>query len=218
MYHYLSNPPPDADKTRLDLSVTPENFEAQLQYLTDNGYTAVSLYDLYNYLNGGPALPKKPVILTFDDGYRDAFTQAFPLLQKYKMTATFFIVSDFLYAHNPEYLTWLQVMRMSRAGMHIENHTRSHIDLRNRNEAKLAWEFLGAEESIQYFTGKRPMFFCYPSGRYDDNVIKLLKSANIYGAVTTEDGNVHTLSDSFTWKRRRVHGSTTLAQFAELVK
>ena len=218
MYHYLSVPPPDADKYRLDLSVTPENFEAQLKYLADNGYTAISLYDLHANLSQGTALPAKPIILTFDDGYRDAFTNAFPLLQKYKMTATFFIVSDFLYAHNSAYLTWLQVIRMSRAGMSIENHSRTHLDLRGQSEAKLAWEFLGPQESIQYFTGKRPLFFCYPSGRSDAGIIKLLKSANIYGAVTTEYGSVHTLADAFTWKRVRVHGSTSIAQFAALVR
>ena len=218
MYHYLSVPPPDADKYRLDLSVTPENFEAQLKYLADNGYTTISLYDLHAHLSQGTALPAKPIILTFDDGYRDAFTNAFPLLQKYKMTATFFIVSDFLYAHNPAYLTWLQVMRMSRAGMSIENHSRTHLDLRGQSEAKLAWEFLGPQESIQYFTGRRPMFFCYPSGRYDAAVIKFLKSANIYGAVTTENGSVHTLADAFTWKRLRAHGTTTVAQFSELIR
>ena len=218
MYHYLSVPPPNADKYRLDLSVTPENFEAQLKYLSDNGYTTISLYDLHAHLNQGKALPAKPIILTFDDGYRDAYTNAFPLLKKYKMTATFFVVSDFIYAGTPDYLTWFQVILMSNAGMSIENHSRTHLDLRSRDEAKWAWEFLGPQESIQYFTGKRPMFFCYPSGRYDAGLVKFLKSANIHGAVTTEYGNLHTLADAYTWKRLRIHGTTTVDQFAALIR
>ena len=79
MYHYLSDPPPRADRYRRDLSVSPAQFEEQLAYLKADGYQAISLYDLLYHLTLGWPLPEHPIIITFDDGYRDNYTSAFPL-------------------------------------------------------------------------------------------------------------------------------------------
>ncbi len=218
MYHYISEPPPGADRYRIDLSVTPQDFERQLRYLATNGYTTISLYDLYAHLSLGRALPPKPIVLTFDDGYRDHYEHAFPLLQKYGMRATFFITTDFINFGNPHHLTWEMVKEMSAAGMDIESHARTHRDLRNRDFQFLVWEILGPIEQITAHTGKRPRFFCYPSGRYDDAVIRMLHSVQTWAAVTTEHGSVHTLANAMTWRRIRVHGRASLEHFAAMVR
>ena len=218
MYHYISTPPANADRIRRDLSVSPENFEAQLKYLSDNGYKTISLYDLHANLSSGAPLPPKSIILTFDDGYRDAYEHAFPLLRKYGMVGTFFVVTDFASSANPDYMHWDQIQEISRAGMNIESHSRTHIDLRNRDLPKLIWETLGPLEAIEAYTGKRPRFFCYPFGRYDDDVIRVLKSEYMLGAVTTAYGKTHRLSNALTWDRVRIHGDTTLAEFAVLIQ
>jgi peptidoglycan/xylan/chitin deacetylase (PgdA/CDA1 family) len=218
MYHYISTLPADADKYRLDLSVAPEDFESQLKYLADNGYHTVSLYDVYNDLSTGAALPAQPVVLTFDDGYRDAYDFAFPLLTKYGFTGTFFIVSEFIDKADSDYLTWPMIQEMSAAGMSIESHSRSHIDLRGRSFQDLVWQLLGPIESITAYTGKRPHFFCYPSGRYDDAVMRVLKSVETWAAVTTQYGANETLSNAMTWPRIRVHGGATAKDFAALLR
>lgn len=218
MYHYLSVPPPDADRIRIDLSVAPAMFEQQLAYLKENGYTTIGLGDLYDALAGGRGLPAKSVILTFDDGYRDAYENALPLLKKYGMRATFFVVTDFIHAGHPAYLTWPMVQALSDSGMSIENHTRSHADLRRRNDDFLVWQILGAIESIQAYTGKRPQFFCYPGGFFDDNTVRVARSANVLAAVTTQYGKTHTLGDAMVWSRVRVRGEGTLRDFADLVR
>lgn len=218
MYHYIAVPPADADKYRLDLSVTPAAFEAQLKYLKDNGFTTVSLQDVYDYLSKAKPLPKKPIVLTFDDGHRDAYTHVFPLLKKYGMTSTFFIVTDFINYKDPKYLTWDMVKEMAKAGMSIESHSRTHKDMRNRSNAFLVWEILGPIEQITAFTGQRPYFFCYPSGQYDPAVIAVLRSAGTLAAVTTRPGSTYTLAKAMTWPRLRVRHNTTLAQFAEMVE
>lgn len=217
MYHYLSAPPPGADRVRQDLSVSPAAFEAQLAYLKDNGFNAIRLDDLHNHLAAGAPLPPKPVILTFDDGYRDTYENAFPLLLRYGFRATFFIVSDFVHSGNPVYMNWRMVREMSDAGMSIESHSRTHPDLRNRSFENLVWEILGPIESIEAFTGRRPRFFCYPAGRYDDAVIRVLRSVGTLGAVTTHSGKTHTLGDAMTWSRVRVRGGLTVEQFAALL-
>lgn len=218
MYHYISDPPPNADRYRIDLSVPPHKFEQQLQFLAANGYTTVSLYDVYAHLTLGRGLPPKPVVLTFDDGYRDHYDHAFPLLKKYGMHGTFFITTDFINFGNPAHMTWEMIKGMSRAGMDIESHARTHRDLRNRDFQFLVWEILGPIEQITAHTGKRPRFFCYPSGRYDDAVIRMLRSVQTWAAVTTEHGATHTLANAMTWRRIRVHGRATLDQFAATLK
>ena len=89
MYHYLSIPPADANLYRIDLSVSPDLFAPQLDRIQAEGYTTISLYDLLAHLWEGAPLPEKPVVITFDDGYRDNYTNAFPLLRERGMIATF---------------------------------------------------------------------------------------------------------------------------------
>jgi peptidoglycan/xylan/chitin deacetylase (PgdA/CDA1 family) len=130
MYHYISVPPPDADRYRLDLSVTPENMDAQMGWLAENGYATITLQELLYHLTLGWPLPERPVVLTFDDGYRDAFENAFPILQKYGFVGTFFIITDRVTFGEPAYATWDQIVEMHNAGMDIQSHTRTHPDLR----------------------------------------------------------------------------------------
>ncbi len=217
MYHYISELPPGASRLRRELTVTPDVFESQLIYLRDNGYHVVTLDAVHDYLMGGPPLPEKPVVLTFDDGHLDAYTEAFPRLKKYGMTGTFFIVTDFINYKNPLHLTWDMVREMHKSGMRIESHGRTHIDLRNRSNAVLVWELLGPVEQIQARVGRRPRFFCYPAGRYDARVIRILKDLRMHAAVTTAFGVEHRLASAMTWGRVRVRHNPTLTQFAALL-
>lgn len=213
MYHYVSQLPPNPDRYRLDLTVLPENFEAQLQYLTEAGYHAITLSDLYLHLTQGYPLPEKPVVLTFDDGYEDAYEVVFPLLLDYYFTGTFFVLATPTHFEAPGYMTWMQMKEMSDAGMEIQAHGRDHVDLRGRSNDYLVYQILGIQEAIHNHTGRLPRFFCYPSGRYDANVIAVLKSAGYWGAVTTEWGNTHTQESFFEMPRLRIRGSDTLESF-----
>lgn len=215
MYHYVSELPPDPDIYRRDLTVSPENFKAQLQYLADAGYHTITLGDLYLHLTQGYPLPEKPVILTFDDGYKDAYEVVFPLLLDYGFTGTFFVLATPAHFEWPDYLTWAQMKEMSDAGMDIEAHGRDHVDLRGRSYDYLVYQILGIQEAIQYHTGRLPRFFCYPSGRRDANVIAVLESAGYWGAVTTEWGKTHTRENLFEMPRVRIRGSDTLESFID---
>ena len=219
MYHYVSDAPPTADRLRRDLSVSPADFAEQMRYLHDNGFTTISLDQLYANLSTGAPLPPKPVALTFDDGYIDHYANVFPVLKQFGQTGTFFVVADyatFSYT-NPLYMSWQQIREMADAGMRIESHGRTHRELRDRGFQFLVWEVLGPIEQIEAYTGKRPRFFCYPVGHYDAAVIRMLKSVGTLAAVTTEYGAEHRLSDAYTWKRLRVRNTTSLPQFAALV-
>ena len=213
MYHYVSELPPDADVYRRDLTVSPAAFDAQLQYLDEAGYHPITLTDLYLNLTEGYPLPEKPVVLTFDDGYRDAYEVVFPRLLDYGFPATFFVLSTPAHRESEEYLTWAQMAEMSEAGMSIQAHGRDHVDLRNRSYDFLVYQVLGIKEAIEHHTGTVPRFFCYPSGRRDGDVIKVLDSAGYWGAVTTEWGQTHTRDDLLEMPRLRIQGQDSLTVF-----
>jgi peptidoglycan/xylan/chitin deacetylase (PgdA/CDA1 family) len=217
MYHYLSTPPAGADRYRLDLSVTPAMFDAHLDALQQAGYTTISLYTLLAHLTEGAPLPGKPVIITFDDGYRDTYENAFPRLQARGMTATFFVVTDFIDEQRPEYLTWEMARAMLASGMSIESHGRNHVSLKGKDRDYLIWQALGSLETIQYELGVRPRFVSYPAGDFDALTVEVFRSASYWAAVTTVQGATHHGDNLFQLRRVRVHGTTTADDLLRLV-
>lgn len=214
MYHHIALPPPDADAVRRDLSLPPEAFEQQLQYLVEEGYTSLALSDLLHHLARGAPLPDKPIILTFDDGYRDAYAEALPLLQEYGMIGTVFLITGFIDEENAEYLSWTQVKEMHRAGMQFGSHSYSHPDLRGQSVEYLVWQILGSKEAIEERIQEPVRFFSYPSGRYDPLVVHILHSAHYWGAVITSQGMEQSSERPFELRRIRVRGDETIASFA----
>ncbi len=217
MYHYLSTPPADANIYRQDLSVSPELFAAHLDAMLDNGYTAISLDQLLAHLTQGAELPVKPVVITFDDGYRDNYENAFPLLRQRNMTATFFVVTDFVDGQQPDYFTWDMLREMAAGGMSIESHGRNHVSLRGKDDDYLVWQALGSTETIEHELGVRPRFVSYPAGEYDDNTIDIFRSANYWAGLTTVQGATHSSEDLFRLTRVRVRGTTTPEELLRLL-
>lgn len=217
MYHYVSEPPPDSDIYRTDLSVTPEMFRRQMAFLSENGYTPVDLYTLSLAIVNQATLPEKPVILTFDDGYLDMYDHVFPVLQEYGFTGTFFIISDYIDQEREGYMTWDMVTEMARAGHRIESHSKTHPDLSQKSRDGLIYEILGAQETIAAHTGARPRYFCYPGGTYNGETIAVLKELDYWGAVTTQNGTWHGFDDRFEWRRVRIRNTTTIEEYGYLL-
>ena len=217
MYHYVGELPVDADQYRVNLTISAEMFRAHLQYLQDEGYTTISLADLESALRDGTELPEKSVILTFDDGHIDHFTNVFPALQEFGQTGTFFLMTGRLDAQDPAYMSWAQAREMAEAGMSMESHTKNHPDLRERDTDFLIYEIVGSIESITAHTGQAPHFFAYPGGRYDDAALALLDTTDIQRAVTTEFGNLHTTDNVMLLPRLRISNETTVSGLAYLL-
>ncbi len=204
IYHYVEELPGDADEIRVGLTVPPAVFEAHLKYLSDNGYHTITLDDLYRYLVEARPLPDKPIILTFDDGYRDHYEVVFPLLQKYHFVGTFFVLTGTADNQHPQYMTWAMMLEMSRAGMDIEAHGVDHVSMGGRPYEFLYNEMLGAKLAIEGNVGQEVHFFCYPYGVYDAGAIQVLKSLGYWGAVTTWSGTYQSLGNLFGLYRIRI--------------
>lgn len=217
MYHYLSVPPADADIYRRDLSVPPALFAEHLDRLLAEGYTTISPYDLVEALQRGGELPEKPILITFDDGYRDNYENAFPLLRERRMQATIFVVTDFIDEERPAYLTWEMAREMLDNQIAIESHGRNHAGLAEKDDDYLVWQALGSLETIEYELGVRPRFVSYPAGEYDQGTIDLFSSAGYWGGFTTEQGTEQSNAAPFELERIRVRNATTADELIRLL-
>jgi peptidoglycan/xylan/chitin deacetylase (PgdA/CDA1 family) len=214
MYHYIRVPPSrNADPIGYGLSVTPTDFAAQMDWLAANGYHPITIADIRLYLDGAKPLPDKPVALTFDDGYLDLYTTAFPILKTHRFTATAYIVSGFVGAPNRN-VTSDEIVEMDRYGIEIGAHTFSHQDLTKVSGDRLDYELRASKQALETIVGHPVVDFCYPAGKYDASVIAAVEAAGYASATTTDEGVDHTYGDRFTWARVRVAGGESLADFA----
>jgi peptidoglycan/xylan/chitin deacetylase (PgdA/CDA1 family) len=218
MYHYVEPWPANADKFRQALTVTPEDFAAQMQYLADHGYVTVSLYDLTEALTLGRPLPEKAVVLTFDDGYRGLLDYALPVMEPLGFTGTVFVITEFADRELPGYLTWPHLKDLAARGWRIEPHGKTHLTLAGRDRDTQVYQMLGAIETIEANLGARPRFFCYPVGKYDDLTLRLAEEMHLWGAVTTGGGRTHSFTGRYTWDRMRIDGRGLLADFVSALE
>lgn len=217
MYHYVSELPEDADDIRMGLTVSPSLFRAHMNYLREQGYTTISLYDLDNALLQGTPLPPKPVILTFDDGYLDHYLNVFPVLREYGFTGTFFIITGLADQKAQGYMTWEQIRAMASSGMSMESHTKTHADLRDRDYDFLVYELLGSLESLVAINGHQSHMFAYPVGRYDDSTLSVLEQLPVWRAVTTQPGLLHTTDNRLELSRQRITGNMSVSGLAYIL-
>jgi len=213
MYHHVGEPGAGADAIRTDLSVSPVNFEAQLRYLVEHGYEPTTLESLVLHLQVGRPLPGKPVILTFDDGFRDQYTTAYPLLRKYGFVGTFFVITRFADEGRPDYMSWPEIELLHAGGMEIGSHSYTHPSLMGKSFDYIVWQVLGSKEAIEARTHEPVRLFSYPSGQYDQLVTDVLKSAGYWAAVTVESGSLQSSERPFELKRIRVRGKYDLNDF-----
>lgn len=217
MYHYVSELPPNADAIRRGLTLHPDIFQQHIEYLVTNDYNTISLYDLDDALENGTQLPPNPVILTFDDGYSDAYSEVFPVLQANNMTGTFFIITQFADDNLAGYMTWEQINEMALAGMSMEGHTKTHPTLNERDFDFLVFQVMGSLESLAVHSGSIPRMFSYPVGRYDANTLQFMASTPVERAVTTQVGTLHTTDNRFELDRMRITDETGVAGLAYLL-
>jgi len=197
MYHSISDSDPNNN-----LLVPVEQFEAEVKWLKENGFTPMLLEDVLKAYNTG-YVPKKPVAITFDDGYSDNYTDAYRILKENKMKATFFIITNNT-DKDSYYMDSNMLKEMKDNGMAIENHTSRHIEFTNISRDEKAMIIQEGIDALKEKVGVDSKFVCYPVGRYDEETIEVEKELGIKAAVTTEPG-ISSISDGiYSLKRVRM--------------
>gem|GEM_PF-535471 len=212
MYHYI-RPAPSIYEDYLGyrLTVTPADFTAQMDWLAANGYNPVDFNDLRAYFSGVTPLPAKPVVLTFDDGYADLYTTAYPILQAHKFKGVAYIVTSFV--GQARYVTAAQVVEMDHHGIQIASHTVDHANVGRASRYSATLQLANSKSWLENLTGHSVVDFAYPSGQFSASAIAALQATGYDTATTEIPGTVHSRSDRYLWTRERAYGGEALGDF-----
>ena len=194
-----------------ELFVRPSVMEAHLQYLVENGFTPIWFEDLERVDE-----IEKPVILTFDDGYADNYHELYPLLQKYQVKATIFVITGTI-DYNPHNLTTDQIKELSDSGLvSIQSHTVTHPLLASLTPEEQQWELEASQLTLTRITGKIPYVICYPSGNYNSITMELSQSLYRLG-LDMNGGDYYTGDDPYEIKRWYIARSHPVEAFIGMV-
>ena len=184
-------------------SVDNDIFDQQMAYLASSGYTAISAEQLVNALRTHTTLPPKSILITLDDGYRDAYDYAYPILQKYHLNFNLMIITGLV--GSPNYLSWGQIGEMKGSGLaYFSDHTWSHYTLTRGPLDKVKFEIETAKQQLQDHTGQKIDIFTYPYGSFNDSVISVLQQDEFIGAFSTIPGFWQCDSFIFNLHRNRI--------------
>ena len=230
MYHHVN--PNKGDM----FTVTPGVFEGQMAYLAKANYNALSLDELYAFIKGELDFKQKTVVITFDDGWLDSYKYAFPVLEKYKLRATMFIVTDWIEKSSQKFngipaflptnevskllvrkgetqkvvLTWELIGKMADSGLiDFFSHTRSHRYCNQLSESDLLLELGESRRIIEERLGRPCPYLCWPHGIYSDTTISIARKTGYQALFTIERGVVYAGSDPFAVKRNPVENNIT---------
>lgn len=217
IYHAFSTPEPAGDVYKL--FSTQERFEENVTTLLNDGYTFITLEELYQYNKGELALPEKVCILTMDDGWLGCYTEAYPVLQKYDVPTTIFIVNNLVGKEG--YFSWEQAKEMYDSGLaKLHIHGKSHIDYSTVSKEKLVSDFTEAHEELEEKMGTEiQKIMAYPSGKCTENTKKWLKEAGFEIQVLTKYGTVNKSKTLDLTDLGRIRGErATGAQLLKIIK
>jgi peptidoglycan/xylan/chitin deacetylase (PgdA/CDA1 family) len=225
MYHHVSNLPVP-DLLEYGLTVTTTNFNIQLTWLQQQGYHSITMTELFDALYYGKALPAHPMILTFDDGYKDAYTDALPVLLAHHYRGVFYIITGMI---GGSYVTWEQVRTLAQDGMQVASHTVNHVNVGQPP----VWtstqnELLQSKETLETQLRLPIQFFCYPTGEpfHHDPVYEqqmVLADLYSYGYVGATldpfsfDSAIQNAQSPYQLPRIRVSGGESMLLFISIL-
>jgi len=204
MYHHIKPTLKGIkDETTRNLSVSTPIFDDQMKHLVDNGYKTIKAEALTEALLNHEKLPEKTIVLTFDDGYDDIYTEAFPIAKKHNVILNVMVITD--YVGTSGYMTWEQLKEMKNSGLvYIYNHTKTHPSLPSKTEEEIKSQILDAQIAIEKNLGTVYPLITYPYGSYGENVTKILKENGFKGAFSTIKGISQCKFSVFEIQRKRI--------------
>jgi peptidoglycan/xylan/chitin deacetylase (PgdA/CDA1 family) len=194
--------------------VTPARFTRQLAALDRAGFTAVTLGAVWRAWHGGPALPARPVVITFDDGFDNQDAVARPALAARRWPGVLNLQLDRVGV--PGGLSRAALARMTRAGWEVDDHSVTHPDLTRVSAARLRAEVAGSRAALARRLGIKTMFFAYPYGRLDARVRRAVRDAGFAAATTIAPGRATARDDPLALPRIVVRATTTPAGLVRL--
>lgn len=214
MYHHFKYEDASVSAGIRVWSVAPDQFAAQLDFYQAQGFHTITFKQLVDFFDMRTLLPTKPLIITVDDGWIDAYTVAFPELSKRHMVANFFVPTRYANAGGELLVNWDQVIEMDRAGMEFGGHTINHEDLTKVNLDVLQNELRGAKQFMEEKLGHATYALSYPFGSFNPKVMAETEAAGYRAAVILCCGYKQGTDVLFALPRIRVSYDDTLEEIA----
>ncbi|MCW4644234.1 polysaccharide deacetylase family protein [Bacillus safensis] len=208
MYHSISS--------GNSLRVPKSEFASHMKWLKENDYVTLSPEEVYRVFTTNSMPSKKSVLITFDDGYTDNYTKAFPILKQYGMKATIFMIEQSI--GRPNHLTDEQMDEMMAHGISIESHTIHHLELNRLSKQQQEEELKGSKTFFDQQFSQRTRMVSYPVGRYNEETLKLAKEAGYQMAVTTEPGHAKKEQGMMSLHRVRISPGLSPESFGRLIE
>lgn len=208
MYHSISS--------GNSLRVPKSEFASHMKWLKENDYVTLSPEEAYQVLTTNSIPSEKYVLITFDDGYTDNYTKAFPILKQYGMKATIFMIEQSI--GRPHHLTDAQMDDMLSNGISIESHTIHHLELNRLSQKQQKEELKGSKAFFDQRFSQQTIMVSYPVGRYNEDTLKLAKEAGYELAVTTEPGHAKKEQGMMSLHRVRVSPGLSPESFGRLIE
>ena len=183
LYHDFVTTVPETDPNNFEYINTPESFEENIKTFLDNGYTILSMKELDAVNKGKMDLPAKPIVITLDDGYYSNYEYIYPILKKYHVKASIFVVTDNIGKEidGIQYLGWEGCLEMQNSGLvEIFSHSKKHVFYDERPVRELRDDVKESYEMIEKYLGKQDLkVFAYPYGAYTAETVRTLKNNGI---------------------------------------
>jgi peptidoglycan/xylan/chitin deacetylase (PgdA/CDA1 family) len=170
------------------IQVSPDNFARQMRFIKEKKYNVISLDELLEGIKEREKFTHNSVVITFDDGYQDNYTYAYPLLKKYGFPATIFLITNKI-GVDRKFLNWDEIKEMQGSNISFGGHTKNHVYLPEISSKDILWdEISGCKKIIEEHTGKPVGFLSYPRGGFNEEIKALVKKAKYKGACATNRG------------------------------
>ena len=207
LYHQIA-----VSRTSSRYYTPPEKFEAEMKLLYDWGYSTITTELLVKAIKEGADLPLHPVLITFDDGDLNAYTAAFPIMQKYGFTGVLYIVGNYIDA--PGYMNADQIKEMTAAGWEVGSHSMNHLDLSALEDQRQRYEIVESREFLEAKLGVPVLSFAYPYGISNTGIIDYAEFAGYTTGMSLGSSDNHGLTNLFLLQRHDIKGTYELNQFA----
>jgi peptidoglycan/xylan/chitin deacetylase (PgdA/CDA1 family) len=217
MYHRINVPSPGAPAITRRLTVHPADFARQMRWLRRHGYQTVTQRQLFDALMHGRPLGGRPIMITFDDGYRDVFYKAARVLSKLRMQGMAYVISDRVVWGDRTFLSPGLLRALEHRGIEIGSHSVSHSDLTQLSDREVLAELTWSRRSLERWLRHPVQWLAYPFGSYDGRIERLARRAGYVLAVTTEEGTVQSAGRPLALRRLRVLDSTGVRGLAEML-
>lgn len=196
-----------------EVVISAQQLKAELLLVKELGYTPLTMSEVNDYLNNNQPIPKKSILITFDDGYMDNYVHAFPILKELDMKATIFVISSGI--DGGYYLSSDQIREMSEYGIDIESHTVNHVHLNSLSYEEQLKELKDSKSKIESITNKPVLSIAYPFGDYNENSEKAATAAGYSLAFTTNRGLANKSDNKVSLDRIYVSSDYSLDLFKD---